>query len=452
MAAEILMPRQGNSVETCIINSWLKKEGDSVSKGDIICEVETDKASFEVEAEEAGILLKILHEEGDEVPVLQPIAIVGSQGEDISSLIKNKQSDENKDDKADKNQAAVVQAAANTAAVPSLRVDARENAFISPRAKNLAEEKGLDYSNLAGSGPEGRIIERDIQNALAQRQPLSAAAKSAASGKTVPAQGSGIGGRVTLADLSSGSVEAPALSQDAAENFPGEIEETKIKGVRKLIAERMKASLLETAQLTLNSSACAEGILFYRKKCKQAPEELGVNKITIGDLVLFAVAKTLPSFPEMNVLFENETIKKYKEVHLAVAVDTERGLMVPVIRSAQRKSLKALSLGMKDLAAQCQSGKINPDLLNGGTFTVSNLGNFGIESFTPVLNPPQAAILGVCSIQQKPLASADGCCMMKPYIGLSLTINHQIVDGAPAARFLKALSQAIENIDLILAG
>ena len=213
----------------------------------------------------------------------------------------------------------------------------------------------------------------------------------------------------------------------------------------------MLQSLQTTAQLTLNASADARALQALRKRLKESPESMGVRGITINDLVLLAVARTLPSFPTLNALFTGETIQQYKQVHLGVAVDTPRGLLVPVIRGASGLTLRQLAGEAKRLAAGAQEGKISPDELTGGTFTVTNLGAFGVESFTPILNPPQVAILGVCNIQPKP-AEVDGEVRFIPHIGLSLTINHQVVDGAPAARFLQALGQAIAQIDLLLVG
>jgi pyruvate dehydrogenase E2 component (dihydrolipoamide acetyltransferase) len=221
--------------------------------------------------------------------------------------------------------------------------------------------------------------------------------------------------------------------------------------VRKVIAERMLQSLQTTAQLTLNASADARALQVLRKRLKESPEAMGLRGITINDLVLFAVARTLPAFPGLNALFTGAEIHQYRSVNLGIAVDTPKGLMVPVVRGADALSLRQLSAEAKRLATACQAGKIMPDELAGGTFTVTNLGAFGVESFTPVLNPPQVGILGVSGIQLKPVEVGDKVKFV-PHLGLSLTINHQVVDGAPAARFLQALGQAIAAIDLLLAG
>jgi pyruvate dehydrogenase E2 component (dihydrolipoamide acetyltransferase) len=224
-----------------------------------------------------------------------------------------------------------------------------------------------------------------------------------------------------------------------------------VRGVRKVIAERMLHSLQTTAQLSLNAAADARALQALRARFKGSPEAMGLRGVTLNDLVLWAVARTLPAHPALNALFIGGEIHQHRHVQLGVAVDTPRGLMVPVVRQAEQRTLRQLSVEAKRLAAACLESKITPDELVGGTFTVTNLGALGIESFTPVLNAPQVAILGVASIQLKPV-EADGGVQFVPHIGLSLTINHQVIDGAPAARFLQALSQAIGSIDLLLAG
>jgi pyruvate dehydrogenase E2 component (dihydrolipoamide acetyltransferase) len=246
----------------------------------------------------------------------------------------------------------------------------------------------------------------------------------------------------------------PAAAESAqampATSLEDDVEVVQVKGVRKVIAERMWQSLQETAQLTLNASADASALLAYRKRLKASNEALGLQKVTINDLILLAVSRTLPHFPEVNALFTETTISKYKNVHLAVAVDTPRGLVVPVIRNAQALSLRQIAVAAKRLANGAMDGSVSPDELSGGTFTVTNLGSLGIESFTPILNPPQVGILGVGNINLKPV-EVDGEVEFVPHIGLSLTINHQVVDGAPAARFLQTLARRLAELDLLLA-
>lgn len=463
MATEILMPRQGNTVESCLILEWRKQEGDSVQVGDVLCEVETDKATFEVESEAEGALLKVLFSEGTDVPVLTPIAIVGQPGEDISGFLPTKETAQ------PALQQKEIQEAPEMAQKPSQAVTqtplldpSSESRGISPRARNLAAAKGVNTSGVAGTGPEGRVIERDILSVITNQAPLTPAAIAALieQGQQAPITGTGIGGRVIAADLRQAvpAQEIPgkaAISNDSQSRALtlqfGAVKEVPVKGVRKIIAARMLESLQTTAQLTMHVSADASQLLAYRRRLKAAPESFGLQNITLNDLVLYVVARTLPRFPFMNAHFLGETIKEFERVHLGIAVDTSRGLMVPPVKNANLLSLKQLSAEAKRLASACQEGKILPDELTGATFTVTNLGALGIESFTPVLNPPEVGILGVCAIQPKPVIHGDDVRFV-PHIGLSLTFDHRAVDGAPAARFLQELSTALTNVDLLLAG
>lgn len=440
MATEILMPRQGQSVESCIIIEWKVSEGDVVTQGQALCEVETDKATFEVEATAAGTVLGIFYPADADVDVLKVIAALGEPGEDISGL--RPETSEDSDQTTEDSTAMEVSAAPVAEEVPSsdLRpLTSGNSSGASPRAKNLAEKKGVDASTLVGSGPNGRVIERDVVAAQPASISPAAQARAASEGLGFPTVGSGVGGRVLSADL----VEVASLE------FPGARAEFPVRGIRKLVANRMMSSLQNTAQLTLNTSADARSVLDYRKKCKAAAEERGVGGISINDAVLYATLRTLAQFPELNAHGLGTRIVQFEEVHLGFAVDTPRGLMVPVIRFANRMNLRQLSAEAKRLAMACIEGTIDPDSLTGGTFTVTNLGAMGIESFTPVLNAPEVGILGVCSIELKPVMT-DGNVEFVPHMGLSLTIDHCAVDGAPAAKFLSVLRQQLADFEFEL--
>jgi pyruvate dehydrogenase E2 component (dihydrolipoamide acetyltransferase) len=229
------------------------------------------------------------------------------------------------------------------------------------------------------------------------------------------------------------------------------VHEVPVKGVRKLIAERMHASLQGSAQYTLHASACAEAVLAYRRKLKSSAEELGLQAVTINDLINYGVTRLLLRYPAVNSHFVGDKSLQFERVHLAVAVDTPRGLMVPVIRNASLLSLRQITAEAARLRRACLENTVTPDELNGGTFTVSNMGTLGIEGFTPVLNPPQVAILGVGSLQLKPV-EREGEVVFERFMSLSLTANHQILDGAPAAVFLNQLCRALESFELLLAG
>lgn len=459
------MPQLGNSVESSIIVAWKKQKGEQVSAGEIICEVETDKATIDVESPASGVLLETFFAAGDDVPVKVNIAAIGEPGEDAESL--------RPDGSTTQSAVPVVSAAApaparaeingasaSAAPVPATMPVTGEKPGVSPRARNLAARKEVDLSNIVGTGPGGRIIERDVQAALESQPRLTPVARSMVeSGEYVaPDRGSGTGGRVTKRDLLPTVAPEPAAVgtppvvsvPEPAASISDEIETIPLKGMRKVIATRMLESMQTTAQLTLNTSADARALLAYRERLKNSAEALGLQKVTVNDLILFVTARTLLQFPELNALFHGDSIARYKQVHLGFAVDTPRGLIVPVIRGAHMLSLRDLSAEAKRLGAACLNSTIKPDEISGGTFTVTNLGSLGIESFTPILNPPQVAILGVSAIVLKPV-ELDGKIQLVKHIGLSLTINHQVVDGAPAARFLQALTQNIAGLELMLA-
>jgi len=420
MAIAVLMPKQGQSVESCLIIKWNKKVGEKIKTEEPICEVETDKAVFEVEAPEAGTMLKIFYKEGDDVPVLNTIAIIGQPGEKIDHLIPQKTVSVSKDEYVE-NQKAITP----DESVKKIRPSSGAGPVpISPVARRFAEKKGIDFSQLTGSGPGGRIIKRDVEKVISEQEQLGTVADTA---KTI-----------------SGVIP---LTKERGISFPEPIKEVPVKGVRQLITERMLKSLQSTAQLTLNTSADASSLLSYRKWLKSSPTKLGLDRITINDLVIYAVVKTLSRYTALNAHFLKDKILEFEHVHLGFAVDSPRGLMVPIIHNAHLLSLKEISKEARRLNTACQEDTILPDELNGGTFTITNLGTMGIESFTPILNIPQVAILGICSISLKPIMK-DNEIKFIPHIGLSLTFDHRAVDGAPAAKFLQELNTVIANFDL----
>lgn len=472
MAETILLPRQGNSVESCIILEWKKQEGDTVSEGETICEVETDKATFEVEATASGVLRKHLVSEGDDVPVLAPIAIVGEPDEDISALLEeanangeanndaasaaDSDSDSEGESESEANSApggdskTAKEGRATATGTTGTRAPERSgdgSAAVSPRARMRAEEKGIDPESLTGSGPEGRVIERDVLAAAESRGPVTSTAKEILSAA---------GGRISAEQATAmqqagpgGSATSGAGAEQREVAYPGGYEDKPVRSVRKVIAERMHASLQDTAQLTLNRRADARALLAFRRRLKGSKDE-ALQGISINDLILYAVTKALSEFPDMNSHFLGETIRTFSSVHLGFAVDTERGLMVPTIANADSLSLRVLSQEAKRVAKLAIDGKAGPEELREGTFTVTNLGALGVDYFTPVLNPPQVGILGVGGIEPAPL-SLDEPDTFIPKIALSLTIDHQGVDGAPGARFLGRVAEMLAEIDLVLA-
>ena len=411
-ASAVIMPKAGITVESCIIGEWLKKIGDPVKVGDILFTYETDKASFECESTAEGELLAIFFEEGDEVPCMENVCAVGPHGEPTDCL---KPGAAPAVAEVAVEAAPAVAEAAPVAAAPAAPTKA--SAPISPRAAKLAESAGVNVAFATGTGPNGRIIERDIRKLMENPAAYAVAA-----------------------------VPAAAPAAPAAEEY----KDVKFSGIRRAISKSMTTSLHTMAQLTHNTSFDATAILNYRKQLKAAGGEYA--GITLGDIVLYAVSRTLLNHPDLNAnMLDDNSIRLFSHVNLGVAVDTPRGLMVPTIFHADEMSLLEISQAVKSLAAECRDGAISPDKLSGGSFTVSNLGNLGVESFTPVINPPQTGILGVCGTIDRVRKGADGAIELYPAMGLSLTYDHRAVDGTPAAKFQKELAFNLENFTVLLS-
>ena len=413
MAVGILMPKAGISVESCIIGTWAFKPGDSVKKGDILFEYETDKATFECESTEEGTLLEIFFENGDEVPVLTNVCAIGTPGEDTTHLNPNKGTAAVSD-----KQEAKAEPIVNAVPIETTSTGTDKTA-ISPRAKNLAERLKIDSNAVTPTGPRGRIIERDVQRAANDGTALGGRSNTAAAKPTTKPT----------------DLEVSAYTDE------------KLSSVRRAISKAMSKSLSEIPQVTNHSSCDATNMLNLRKRFKNSKLEL--EGISINDMVMFAISRTLLAHADLNAhLIENDTLRRFSGVHLGMAVDTPRGLLVPTIFNADQMSLLQLSTAIKDVALRAKDGSISPDLLKGASFTVTNLGTLGVEMFTPVINPPQVAILGICNIIPK-IKNIEA--EVYQSLGLSLTYDHRVVDGAPAARFAYDLARNIENIDLTLA-
>ena len=444
MATVVIMPRQGQSVESCIITAFNKKVGDTVEKGEVLFSYETDKSSFDEPAPESGKLLAVFREEGDDVPCLENVCVIGQDGEDISAFVPAAAAEESAP--AAEAAPAATPAAAPAAAEVAPAVAATEGVgSISPRARKLAEKTHADLLKAVPTGPNGRIIERDVQKLLDLGLTVSPAAKD---GYATAVDGTGLGGKVVLGDLNAPA--APAAAEAAPAAPVATYEDVKLPNIRKIIAKQMCASLSSMAQLTFNSSFDASKMIALRNSLKAGAEKMGLGNITYNDMILFAVSRVLGKQRVFNAhCIGDDTIRYFNTVNLGIAVDTERGLMVPTVFGAEKMSLNELSKAAKAVITDAQSGKINPDLLKGATFTISNLGSMGIESFTPIVNPPQTAILGVDCIMKR-IKEVNGQDVTYPAMGLSLTVDHRVIDGADAARFLKELGFMLENIDLLL--
>jgi pyruvate dehydrogenase E2 component (dihydrolipoamide acetyltransferase) len=391
------MPQLGISEESAVLTQWHVSQGDGVKARDKLFSIETGKSSFDVESEAEGTVLALYAAEGDEVAVGSPVCAIGAKGEQLTV-----------NETPAPSGAYASPPSKREAYVPLPEGDGavrRQGEGCSPRAKALAEKMGVDPRSATPTGPEGRVVERDVRQ------------------------------------LTVNSEQLTVRNEKVCVRYTDQ----PLSHIRRVIAKNMMASLQNTAQLTHTASFDAANILNCRKRFKEDPAMSGV---TLGDMVLYAVCKTLPDFPALNAHLLDDTLRVFADVNLAVAVDTERGLMVPVVFGASGLTLAGLSEQVKTLAGQCKNGSISSDKLSGGSFTVSNLGSFGIESFTPILNAPQTGILGVNTITYR--VKADGSSY--PAMTLSLTYDHRALDGAPASRFLQALCTYLEQFSFPAEG
>ena len=444
MATPIIMPRQGQSVESCIISKWYKEKGDHVKAGDLLFSYETDKANFEEESKDSGILLDVYFEEGDDVPCLTTICVIGEAGENTQEYNPHGKMEAKLATQASNQVEENLKKESKIEVLSMVHVE--EGKKISPRAKKTAEKAGIDYRYAIPSGPYGRIIEKDIiaLQETGQLMTLSARDEYTKAEAHPLIQGTGLGGRITTSDLNAEKINLQ--NEQSAEAL---YEEMKLTNMRKVIAKTMFNSITSTCQLTLNTSFDASAILAFRKKLKEGKDKLALENITLNDMILFAVSRILLNHKDLNAHFYGDRMLYFKNVNLGVAVDTDRGLMVPNLFNANLKSLNQLSKEVKKLNKECQSGSINPDWMKNGSFTVTNLGTMGIESFTPILNPPQTGILGVSNFVQR-AREHEGNYEFYPAMGLSLTFDHRALDGAPAARFLQDLVNHLESFSLML--
>ena len=467
MAIAVIMPKQGQSVESCVIGKWHKQIGEKISVGDALFTYETDKATFDEEAKAEGVLLAVFFEEGDDVECLKTVCVIGAEGENVDEFRPEGASDavtpgstavpaESVGSQSSGDNLAAAQGSGGAydtaaatgspdyAAASSYAADASVapgSMRISPRARTLVGRSGADPGKAVPTGAKGRIMEADIQRAINEGYITTRAAQ----GSSGDISGTGIGGRITTGDIQTMGTRTGKPSVSPAEG--PDFEEVKLTSVRKFIAKAMHASLAGSAQLTLHSSFDATDVMNFRKKVKSLDGLEHLSKITVTDIIIYAVSRVLINHKSINSHFLGDKMVLFNNAHIGVAVDTPRGLLVPTLFRANTLNLKELSDEAKVVFDKCKNGSMEPDGLKGASFTISNLGTFGIEMFTPVLNPPQTGLLGVCSIVER---TKDGG---KPYpaMGLSLTFDHRALDGADAARFLKELVGYLENFSVYLA-
>ncbi|KUK37254.1 MAG: hypothetical protein PWQ99_1109 [Clostridia bacterium] len=379
MAAQITMPKLGLSMKTGTVAKWLKNEGDRVKKGEPVVEIMTEKITNTVEAPEEGILLKIVASKGAKLPIGALLGVIGSEGEDISALL--------------------AEAPGGTAAAASAAPAAGERIKISPAARKLAEENGIDYTRIKGTGPEGRITREDVERAIAEGIP-------------------------------------------AADDRPT-LEVIPYEGMRRAIGDNMAHSWAVAPKVTHHTSVDLSGIIALRREINEGVKEK--DKVSITAFLVKAVAKALELKPAVNATLDGEEIKVLQDINIGVAVALPEGLIVPVVRNADQKDIYQVNKEIRDLAKRARRNKLEPDEMTGGTFTVTNLGAYGsVDWFTPIINQPESAILGVGRTVERPVV-VNGEITIRPMLGLSLAFDHRVIDGAPAAEFLKVLIDLIEK-------
>ena len=453
MITEVILPKLGQTMEEGIIVEWIKKEGDAVNRGDLLFTVESDKAVLDVEATARGYLRKILVPDGETVPVLTVVALMTRQAdEDISGYAVGGTPVTGKQAVSDEEpESAGLPATESQAVQPK-----RGRVFASPRARKTAREKGVDLALVTGTGPNGRISERDVLDYLAspavvtpqpKATPVAVRTAEALGVDLADVPGTGANGRIMKADVVSAAALPPT---PATEEVPA-ADMVSITGLRRIIAERMVASDAATARVTLVTEADATLFVEARTQLKDAVTEEWGFAPGYNDLLGVAIARALREFPYINARLsdDGQVIERLPSVNLGMAVDTERGLLVPVIRDADQKGLRDFGTEFRKLIERARAGKSLPDDLAGGTFTITNLGMYEIDAFTPIINLPEAAILGAGRILSKAVVR-DGEIVARQMWTLSLAFDHRLVDGAPAARFLQRIKQLVENPFLLL--
>ncbi len=420
----VAMPKAGITVESCILTEWKVKVGDNVKVGDIMFSYETDKSSFDYQAEVEGEVLAIFCEAGDEVPVLSNVCAVGPHGEDASGLSP----DGAQEAVVEEIKASAPAVAEVKADAPVATVNAEGKVFASPRAKNLAEKLGVDLNSATATGPNGRIIERDVREASVNPKAVAEAPAVA------PAK----------------APEVAAAPVKASDDFKAYKDE-KMSNIRKVIAKNMVMSLSTMAQLTHTISFDCTNIMAFRKMLKDNAETLKLPSITINNIIVYAASRVLKKHRDLNAhLINGDTMRYFDHVNMGIATDTPRGLLVPTLFGADTMTLSEIAIKSKKLSTDAIEGKLAPELLTGGSFTISNVGTMGIESFTPVVNPPQTGILGVNTLETRIKLGKDGEIIPYTAMALSLSYDHRALDGAPASRFLKDLKDYLENFSINL--
>ncbi|NNH68332.1 2-oxo acid dehydrogenase subunit E2 [Nocardia uniformis] len=422
------MPRLSDTMEDGVVSAWLKKVGDQVARGEVVAEIETDKALMELEAYDDGVLEQIIVEAGTRVPIGEPIAIVGDGSGSAAAANGSVQpvaSNISNGDTANASAATVSAGASRAPAAPtpaasSAPADSGERKRSSPLARKIARELGVDYTTVVGTGPGGRVTKQDVESAHAATE--LAAADSAPAAPQV-------------------EVSAGFLSPTPAS---GDYEEVPLTNIQRVSAGRLTESKQQAPHIYLTSAIDVTDLFGFRAQVNATLAESGTGKVSVNDLLVKAVAVALRANPTVNVSFAGDKLLQHNGIHLGIAVATPSGLLVPVLRDADRKSVSAIAAEIRDKAERARDRKLRADEMSGGTFTISNLGMFGIEHFTAVINPPEAAILAVGAATDE-LRLQDGQVVSRKILRVTMSADHRAIDGAVAAKFLAQLKELLEH-------
>lgn len=440
MAEFIIMPKLGFNMDEGELVRWVKAEGDTVKKGDVVFEIQTDKTVMEVESSQDGVLLKVLVEEGRTVPVILPVGIIGVAGEDVAAMVAEaavKLAHSGTGGGAEA--AAIVEETAAPVEVPSAAVSG--NLKLTPRARKYAGEQGLDLSevSMTGTGFQNGITQKDLEAQVKAGKitPLAKKMAQAAQVDISGISGSGIGGKIVKEDILAAKQSAAAGGMDDIEI----LHVIDYKGMRKVIGDRLSESKFTAPHLYFTTSVDVSELIKFRDMINKSQSQ----KVSFNDFVIVAAANALQKYPEINCSLRGDKIVQFKDVNIGMAVGMENGLIVPVVKKAQNKKLTAIAAETAILAEKARSGKLLAQEYQGGTFTVSNLGMFGIENFTAIINPPEAAILSVSAMQKTPVVNGENEVVVRTVMKMTVSVDHRLIDGMKATRFLNEIKALLEQ-------
>lgn len=433
MAIDVIMPQMGADMTEGTVVKWLKQPGDEVKRGEALAEIETDKATVELEAFDSGVLKKVVVHEGETVPVGQVIAILGAAGEEVESEPARLPRHEVAERHIAIERAASAPADDLTGRAGPADADGRKR--ISPVARRMAADAGLDPAAIAGTGPEGRVLRRDVEAALAARQAATQAAPTPAPSPREPEAAREL------------APARPAAAGAPGRPFEGETELVPVSRMRQTIARRMVQAKTQQPHYYLTLDIDMTDALAFRKQLNASLNES--EQVTINDLVVKAVALALQRHPKFNGEYTDEGLKLHRQINIDIAIALDEGLIAPAIMDAGNKSLGRIAREAKDLVARARSGHLRADEYSAGTFSITNLGNFGVETLIGIIKPPHAAILGVGSVMARPMVR-DGDIVVRQVMKVALSADHRVSDGAEGARFIKEIQRFLENPVLLV--